>query len=150
MLKELIAKNRVDFYEKFDNWEDAIRASCSTLIADGSVTEDYAEAILDNVREYGPYIVIADNLAVPHTKAGARGVLRSAVSFTKVKYPVAFEPGNSEKNASLLFTLAARDMDEHYANMERLSEMLMQGDLLQELAQVNDMGALQRLAEKYG
>ena len=149
MLSELIEKNRVDFYDSFDSWEEAIRASCRTLEADGSITFEYAEAILENIREYGPYIVIIDNLAIPHTKANARGVNNSAISFTKVKKPVSFEPGNPEKDASLLFTLAARDLDEHYDNMEKLGNMLLNEELLSELNDINDLDSLRKLACKY-
>jgi len=140
----------VDFYDGFDNWQDAVRASCRTLQCDGSVTEQYAEAIIDNILRYGPYIVITDNLAIPHTKAGAEGVARSAISFTKVRRPVSFEPGNPEYDACLLFTLAARDMDEHFENMEKLGNMLLDESLLRRLNDVNDIEALRRLADECG
>ena len=150
MLRELIEKKRVDFYEGFDCWEEAIRASCRTLEADGSVTPEYAEAILENVREHGPYIVIVENLAIPHTQANAKGVNRSAISFTKVRRPVSFEPGNPEKDASLLFTLAAKDIDAHHENMKRLGTMLLDENVLRGLNDVDDLESLRALADKYG
>ncbi len=149
MLRELIAKNRVDFADSFDTWQDAVRGCCQTLIADGSITEEYPEAIIENIQKYGPYVVITDDLAIPHTKANARGVNTSAINFTKVRRPVEFEPGNPEKNARLIFTLAACNMDEHYENMEKLGAMLLNGDLLRDLAEVGNLEELAALADRY-
>lgn len=150
MLKELLEKNRVEFYDGFDNWQDAIRGCCHSLIADGSITTEYAEAIIENLLQYGPYIVITDDLAIPHTKVNARGVLKNAISFTKVRRAVEFEPGNPEKNARLIFTLAANDTDGHYENMERLSEMLLNPEALLGLQEADDLESVKRLAERIG
>lgn len=150
MLSELIALKRVDFYKGFDNWEDAVRASCRTLLADGSITQEYVDAIVDNIKEHGPYIVITENLAIPHTKVNAGGVNANAISFTKLEKAVSFDPNDPEKDACLFFTLAAKDIDEHYKNMEKLSELLLSGSIMKELLEVNDIAALEVLAAKYG
>lgn len=149
MLKELISKKRVDFYKSFDNWEDAIRGSCRTLLADGTITEEYVAAILECIHKYGPYIVLVPNVAIPHAKANIRGVNACAISFTKVDQPVSFEPGNPEKDVKLLFTLAANDMDEHFENMKKLSEILLDSKLLDELLEVNSIEELIELADRY-
>jgi len=150
LLKELLEKNRVEFYDSFDNWQDAIRSCCHSLIADGSITEKYAEAIIDNVLEYGPYIVITDDLAIPHTKVNAQGVRSNGISFTKVAKPVEFEPGNPKKSARLIFTLAANDMDGHYDNMERLSEMLLNEEALRGLQEADDLASVKLLSKRLG
>lgn len=150
MLKELLEKNRVEFYDVFDNWQDAIRGCCHSLIADGTITEEYAEAIIGNVMQYGPYIVITDDLAIPHTKINARGVHSNGISFTKVRKPVEFEPGNPQKNARLIFTLAANDMDGHYENMEKLGEMLLNEEMLRGLKEAEDLESVKHLSERLG
>ena len=150
MLKELLEQKRVEIYDGFDNWQDAIRGCCHSLIVDGSITAEYAEAIIENILQYGPYIVIADDLAIPHTKVNARGVLSNGISFTKVRRPVEFEPGNPEKNARLIFTLAANDMDGHFAHMEKLSELLLDSEAFQGLQEADDLESIKRLAERLG
>jgi len=150
LLKELLEKNRVEFYDGFDNWQDAVRGCCHSLIADGSITAEYAEAIIENILEYGPYIVITDDLAIPHTKINARGVLKNAICFTKVHRAVEFSPGDPSKNARLIFTLAANDMDSHYENMERLGEMLLNPEALSGLQEADDLESVKCLAERLG
>ena len=149
MLKELIDKNRIAFHDSFDTWEDAVRGCCGTLIADGSITEEYAEAIIENVNQYGPYIVITEDLAIPHTKVNARGVNSNGINFNKVRRQVEFEPGNPEKNATLIFTLAANDLDEHYENMEKLSEMLLNPAVLEALKRSDSIEDVKSISEEF-
>lgn len=150
MLKELLRKNRIEFFDGFDNWQDAIRGCCHSLIADGTVTEEYAEAIIENVLKFGPYIVITDDLAIPHTNINARGVCSNGISFTKVARPVEFEPGNPEKNARLIFTLAANNMDEHYEHMKKLGEMLLCEEALRGLQEADNLESVKLLSERLG
>lgn len=48
--------------------------SCEVLEADGTIEENYKEDIIACVEKYGPYIVIAPNIAMPHSQEGAKGV----------------------------------------------------------------------------
>ena len=150
MLKELLEKNRVEFYDSFTCWQDAIHGCCHALVRDGTVTEDYAEAIIDNVLQYGTYIVIDEDLAIPHTMLKAHGVNGNGICFAKVREPVEFEPGNPEKNARLIFTLAACDRDEHYVNMRKLGKMLLNPEVLKGLKEADSVQDVQALSLQLG
>ena len=67
----------------------------------------------------------------------------------KLKKPVSFEEGNPELDAQLFFTLAACNNEQHLQNMSRLSEMLMNEELVEELADVETEEDLLKLQEKY-
>ena len=54
MLKELISKKRYSFHEGFENWEEAIEASCKPLIDEGVTENSYVNAIIENVKKFGP------------------------------------------------------------------------------------------------
>lgn len=133
MLKEFVEKGRYSFHQKFDNWEDAIRASCTPIITEGVIEDVYVQAVIDCVKKYGPYIVIAPNIAMPHSTEGAQGVNETAICFMKVEEPVHFDEEDPEKDARLFFVLAAVDHDKHLENMIKLSEMLMNDELVEEL-----------------
>ena len=62
LLKDLVNKSRVCFHDRFNNWEDAVRASCEPLIQDGSITTEYVDAVIGCVKKYGPYIRLFLNL----------------------------------------------------------------------------------------
>ena len=149
MLKEFVEKGRFCFHGSFDNWEDSIRASCKPLIDEGVCESIYAETIIDCVKKYGPYIIIIPNVALPHAQEGALGVHDTAISFMKVETPVKFDPDDSEKDAKLFFVLASVNHDKHLENMAKLSDMLMNEDLVNELMNAKSEKDLLALDEKY-
>ena len=125
LLNEFVDLKHYKFAEEAPDWEEAIRMSCESLEADGTVEGNYKELIIECVKIYGPYIVIMPDVARPHSQENATGVHKTAIGFMKLEKPVSFEPGNPEKDARLFFTLASCNPDQHLANMSRLSELLM-------------------------
>ena len=91
----------------------------------------------------------AEPLRLPHSQEGAKGVHKTEIAFMKLKKPVSFEEGNPELDAQLFFTLAACNNEQHLQNMSRLSEMLMNEELVEELADVETEEDLLKLQEKY-
>lgn len=149
LLREFVEKNHVRFAEEAKDWKDAIRMSCETLEAGGTVEENYKEDIIACVEKYGPYIVIAPNIAMPHAQEGARGVHKTEIAFMKLKKPISFEPGNPEMEAQLFFTLASCNPDQHLDNMSRLSEMLCNDQVVTELAKAETISDLLEIQKKY-
>ncbi|WP_430597450.1 PTS sugar transporter subunit IIA [Enterococcus sp. AZ177] len=134
MLKYFYDNNLIRFCEETpENWEEAVILSCQTLLEKGMITQQYIDEIVECVQKYGPYIVIVPGVAMPHSSEDSQGVLGTAISFTKMKQDVSFEEGNTEKNARLFFTLAAKNSEEHVENISRLSEMLMTDGLIEAL-----------------
>lgn len=149
MLREFVEKKHFLFAEEAKDWEDAIRMSCQSLEADHTVDKGYAEQIVECVRKYGPYIVLMPGVAMPHSQEGAQGVHKTAIGFMKLEKPVSFQPGDPDKDAVLFFTLAACDSNQHMENMVKLSEMLMNEDLVRELKSAKSPEDLLVLQEKY-
>lgn len=149
LIKELVEKNRVSFHESFPDWENAVVASCETLLADGSIEKSYVDSVVNCIKEYGPYIVLAPDIAMPHSQKGAVGVHDTAIAFMKVEQPVHFEEGNPEKDARLFFTLAAIDNDQHFANMQKLAELLFMDGFVQDMLQAKSTDDLLKIDRKY-
>ena len=139
MLREFVEKKHYLFAEEAADWEEAILMSCKSLEAD----------IVECVKKYGPYIVIMPNVALPHSQEGAVGVNKTAIGFMKLDKPVSFDPDDPEKDARLFFTLASCNPNQHLDNMTRLSEMLMNEELVEELLDASGPEDLLRLQEKY-
>lgn len=122
MLRDLIEKNRFTFHDGFDTWEKAIEAACQPLLADGAISSSYIKAIIENVNKFGPYIVIAPNICIPHAKEGD-GVKETAICFMGTKKPVSFS-SDPDHDARLFFVLASVNNDEHLKNLSELVEIL--------------------------
>lgn len=149
MLREFVEKKHTVYAQSFPNWEVAIQAACGPLLKDGSIEPAYVESVIGCVKEFGPYIVIAPNIAMPHASTGAVGVHKTHISFMKVEEPVHFEPGNPDYDARLFFTLAAVDSEKHLENMVKLSEMLMNDQVVEALLDAKNDEDLLRIADLY-
>lgn len=149
MLSQFIEQGLVKYETRFDTWEEAVRASCQTLIETGRITKDYENAIVDNVKEHGPYIVIVEGIAMPHSTQGGVGVNDTAIAFMKLDEPVYFDPEDETKNAQLFFTLAAVDSEKHLENITNLMSLLMDEEVVEELKHTHSLEELKELAKKH-
>lgn len=149
MLKELVEKNLVSFHEKFDNWEEAVRASCEKLLENEIIDERYVDLVVDSVKKFGPYIVLAPKIAMPHSTQNAVGVHQTAIAFMRVEHPVHFEEGNPDRDAYIFFSLASVNPDEHLENMSKLANILMEPAIVDELCEATSTKDLIHISEKY-
>ena len=149
MLREFVEKKHYFFAEEAPDWKEAIRMSCKSLEADGTIEANYKEDIIACVEKHGPYIVIMPNVAMPHSQENAIGVNTTAIDFKKLDKPVSFEPGDPEKDAQLFFTLASCNPEQHLDNMMKLSEMLMNEDVVKALADAKTPEDLLKIQEQY-
>ena len=149
ILKDLVEKKLTCYEESLDDWREAIRANAVPLKNEGYIEDVYVDAVIACVEKFGPYIVIAPNIAMPHSTENAPGVLKTGIGFMKTKEPVHFEEGNPEKDARLFFMLASANADEHMNNMMQLADALSNDDLIADLLEVNNDEELLAVAEKY-
>lgn len=147
MLKDFIEKNRICFHKGFDTWEDSVAAACQPLIDDGAISYEYIDSIIKSINKFGPYVVIAPNICIPHAQAGGPGVYQSAISMMITQTPVSFETGNQERDARLFFVLAANDPQEHMDNLVKLVDMLSNDELVERLLNLTNIEDLKRLVE---
>ena len=149
MLREFVESKHYKFAEEASDWREAIRMSCESLEADGTVEANYKDQIISCVEKYGPYIVIMPDVAMPHCQENAEGVHKTAIGFMKLEKPVSFEEGNPEKDAKLFFTLASCNSDQHLENMTKLSAILMNDTVVKELLEASGPEDLLRIQELY-
>lgn len=149
MLREFVEKKHYLFAESAKDWKEAIQMSCKSLEADNTVGSNYAGEIIRCVEKYGPYIVLMPGVAMPHSQEGATGVNDTAIGFMKLETPVSFDDADPDMSAQLFFTLASCDHDVHLKNMQKLSELLMNEDVVGELMKAKAPEDLIRIQEKY-
>ncbi len=124
------------------DWEEAIRLSGEILKQNELITDQYVDQVINDVKEYGPYIVIVPGVAMPHSSAKNEGVLGTGIGFTLLPEAVSFEAGNPEKDAQLFFMLAAKDSAAHMENIANLSDLLMTEGLIADLKKGKNNGRL--------
>lgn len=131
MLNEIIEKKRYSFHDGFDNWEDAVKAACKPLIEEGAINPEYSDSIIESIKKFGPYIVIAPNICIPHAQEG-KGVNETAICFMRTERPVHFSD-DPEHNANLFFVLASTDNEKHMQNLVNMVVLIEDENIVQKL-----------------
>lgn len=134
MLTEMI-QERIQFAEKTDNWQDAIRMTMEPLLKEGFITQQYIDATIESVIKNGPYIIIIPGFAMPHTRP-ENGALKTGMAFLKLEKPAVF-PDGSEVN--LFLALAAGDSNAHLDAMAELTDILIDEELMEQLFQAKEV-----------
>lgn len=122
MIADLINKYTVRINVNVQNWEEAIREGGRLLEDIGAIEQEYIEAMIQAVKDIGPYIVLAPGIAMPHANPIA-GVKKLGMSLITLKSPIAF--GNKENDpVSIVVCLAATRDEEHLQELSELVQVL--------------------------
>jgi len=111
LLENLLSEDNVSFHYPAETWEDVIRHGGQLMVDAGFTEPTYTEAMIDVVRDMGPYIVLAPGLAMPHARPemGAKQVGTALVTLEK---PIDF--GSPENDpVSVAVFLCAPNKEEH-------------------------------------
>lgn len=138
---DLVQLENVQICEGANDWRDAIRKSAILLERHGYVEPRYKEEIIGNIEKLGPYIVVADNVALPHARP-EQGVLKTQIGVTLFRKDIPFENGGS--TARLFVTLAAQDSSLHQDALMQISELLGDEETVAQILGSPDVEALYR------
>ncbi|WP_374865262.1 PTS sugar transporter subunit IIA [Mycoplasmoides pneumoniae] len=94
----------VRLHQTAQDWKQAIQLCIHPLIAAKLVQPAYFDDILKSVAQYGPYFIIAENVAMPHAQNNST-VQQNCFSLVTLKEPVYFD--NDPRPVRLLIGLAA-------------------------------------------
>ena len=137
VLQDIVEKKHYRFIDgEGVTWQEAVRLSAETMVADGTVSEDYYNQIVACIEKYGPYVVFDHNVAMPHTTENAEGAFKTGIGFMVSEKMIDFgeDEDGEKKEANIFFTLSSANPDEHMNNIMQLSAIFMNDDLLDALA----------------
>ncbi|WP_200411102.1 BglG family transcription antiterminator [Virgibacillus salexigens] len=146
MLNELLTANTIQFRDRVSNWREAITVAAEPLLHQKSIRSEYIQAMIDNVNELGPYIVMAPNIALPHARPEA-GVERLGMSFLRLKEPVYFSDEEKHR-AQLIIVLAAIDNETHLTALSQLTELLSEEEKVTHLIKAESIEDVQHMMKQ--
>ena len=121
-LRDLVRPNIVAVDVEVKDWQEAIRAAGKLMFADGAVEERFSDAMIRVAKEFGPYIVVAPGIALPHARP-EDGVIKASIAVLRLKTPVNF--GNVDNDpVYLVVALAAIDHKQHIQGLSELAAVL--------------------------
>lgn len=131
MLTELITPEMIQLNDQPLEWEEAIRLTAQPLVTQGKIEDQYIDAMINKVKQYGPFIHIGKGIALPHARP-EDGVNELGMSLLKVQEPVLLM--DDEKHAIRLFVcLAAVDNEAHLRALSSLTKLLSNKENLEKL-----------------
>lgn len=144
MLKDLITSENVNIVDSVESWEDAIKLTAQPLLKNKDIEQRYVQAMIDNVNQYGPYIVLADYFALPHSRP-EDGVNQLSMSLLVVKN--GFDMLG--KQVKVVVVLAATDNHKHLKALASLTELFAEEDNIHGITQSADVKSIIGIVEKY-
>lgn len=123
-LKDIMYRDHLIRIDKDIMWDEAIRLASVPLLKTNIITENYISEMIGLVRDYGPYIVIKNRIAIAHakTEAGANA-LGTALLINKKN--IQFE---DDLNIHYLFVISSSNPKEHLQILKDIS-MLASDDI---------------------
>jgi mannitol/fructose-specific phosphotransferase system IIA component (Ntr-type) len=101
------------------DWESTLRGGGDLLLKAGKCTPAYVDAMVDAVREMGPYIVLAPGVALGHARPND-GAYGTGMSLVTLAEPVFFgSPANDP--VWLVVSFCAKDDESHIDMLKDLA-----------------------------
>ena len=87
MIEKLFNEQTVAVDVQVKDWVEAIKFGGNLLVESDAVETEYIDAMIENVKKMGQYIVIAPGLAMPHARTWCE---KNCYGFTKTKNTCSF------------------------------------------------------------
>lgn len=146
MLSDVLKEENINLCHHANNWEEAVCEAGRLLVEADCAEPRYIDAMIESVKELGPYIVIAKGIAMPHARPG-NGSKKVSMSLVRLNKPVEF--GNKDNDpVDLVFALSATDNNSHLQIMADLSSILSNENYIKIIRESNDIREVLNLIEK--
>ncbi|MGG7058082.1 PTS sugar transporter subunit IIA [Clostridium tertium] len=135
MIEKLLTEEVVDVKLEVENWQEAVVKAGKLLLDNDKVEERYIQAMIETVKDMGPYIVMAPGIAMPHARpdSGAKDI---GVAVISLKEGVNFGSKDFDP-VKLVFAICAKENKSHIELLQDLSYILDSDELLENLDNCN-------------
>ncbi|MGX4600149.1 BglG family transcription antiterminator [Faecalimicrobium sp. JNUCC 81] len=146
-LADLLNKNTISLNQEAKDWKDAIKVSSRSLIELGVIDKSYVKAMIRNIENLGPYIIILKNVALPHSKP-ENGVNRLGISLTTFKEEICFSD-NERHKARVFIVLAPKDKESHLNALVSINKMLSNKSNLEKILNASCESEILEIVKQY-
>ena len=122
LLYQFLPASHITLEVDCSSWQQAVRLSAGRLLELGYIEERYVDAMIRNIEENGPYIVLSKGFAFPHEGIG-QGSLKTGMSLIRLSQPVEFGAEGLDP-VEFVCTLSAADNRTHLKAFFHLVNLL--------------------------
>ncbi|EAC7063357.1 BglG family transcription antiterminator [Listeria monocytogenes] len=128
-LHDLITEDNIMICEDVKNYQEAIRLASQPLLLQQAITANYVKTMIDNHKFHDPYIIIGEDIAIPHAMPNA-GVNRLAMSLLVVKNGVYF---SETEQVHFVIVIAPVDKEQHIEALYQIVHLAENHQILDDL-----------------
>lgn len=121
MALDILTEDKIIIKNQVSNWIEAIEIALEPLLDNNIINHDYITSMIESVHEFGPYIVIAPEIAIAHARPD-HNVNEVGLSLLKLNQHINFS--ENSHYASLVFVLSAIDNTSHLNILQSLAGIL--------------------------
>lgn len=129
---DLLGKDRIVVQADIDSWQEAISLGGKLLKDESYIEENYIKDMIDNVNNFGEYMILAPKIVMPHASM-KDNVNKTGFSLVITKEPVEF--GKSKNKAQIFITLAAVDKEQHTQALKEIMYLLDDDEIIYSILQ---------------
>lgn len=119
MLSELITEETFQTSDEKLGWKEAIALASQPLLDKGYIDEEYIDAMISRVDEYGPFFDLGKGIAIPHARP-EDGVNELSMSMLTLTHP-SYLQDDEDHPMQLIVVIAASDNKRHLEALSHLT-----------------------------
>ena len=141
---EKILEGNIQIMDSVADWKESVRIAGKSLLEKNIITENYIKAMIESIEKLGFYIILRENLAMPHARP-EEGTLGTGVSLLKLNKPVYY----GESKVQLVFVLATKDANSHLETLMQLMELFQDDESIEKLIKAQNYDEILEIIKKY-
>ena len=128
-----------------ENWEEAIRIAGKIMVENKICDVTYIENIIERVNEFGPYMVMSNKVALPHSK-NSGNVFKSKMVLINFKKDILFP---EETPVKTMLTFTSQDENEHLDALSNFLDLVNNYKFLEKLENNRSKKKVVDIIKKY-
>jgi len=128
MIDKLLTEDKIAINIECDNWREVVSECGKLLVQAEDVDEPFVDSMIDVVEEFGPYMILAPEVAFFHGRP-SESVHRVCISLVTLAKPVVFEEYKKE-TIRCAFAFGAMDSESHINVLKGVAGLLQDNDFL--------------------
>lgn len=116
------------------DWERALYSTAFPLVERGSIDETYVQAVVERLKEAGPYMFLTDDLILAHARP-ENGVKHMDLSIGIVPDGIAF---TKDKTARIIFLLVVEDQQKHMGILRDIRKTMATKEQVNEIVSAHE------------
>ena len=143
-LSGILSENKVVFKNDVKDWKEAINILGNILQKNGSINNKYTQSRIDNIENLGPYIIIDDNIALPHSQS-LGNVYKTDISLLILKEAVDIKG----RMAKIFFCFSTSDEKNHLEILNDIYKLILRPNFIKEMGNIDNYQKLVEYIDNY-